>query len=410
MRTLVVAEAYPWPVVDGYTQRLSQIVGGLSLAGPVDLVTLERPGSAPPAESPWPGVERVLSVPAGAERRAGDWFGEWVRGPAPRRVLGTDWRALRDRLPGWSTGAYDLVWCSHVHTWWPLRDLFPDAPVVVDYDNLEHLAVRLRRSQGPGSVPGSGALGRLRSLGRWAAAQVADAVDERRWERLQHRVAAEVDRVVVCSDLDAGRAGVANVAVVPNGAEPVADPRVDRTRLAGEHPTLGFVGALDYQPNTDAVGWFAREVLPIVRTHHPGVRFRVVGRGADRLGWIRECPGVELVGAVGDVRPELDRTDVAVVPIRVGAGTRLKVVEALAHHLPLVTTTVGAEGIDVVDGRTALVADDPQRFADACLQLLEEPELRQRLADAGADLFASAYAWPDIRARVADLAVEVSRG
>ena len=408
MRTLVVAEAYPWPVVDGYKQRLSQIVGGLAEAGPVDLVTLERPGSAPPAGSPWPGVERVLSVPAPPERVASDWFAEWCRGPVPRRVLNTDWSGLRSQLPGWVEGDYDLVWCSHVHTWWPLHDLFPSVPVVVDFDNLEHLALRLRRGQGPEFTPGSDPLARVRAVGRWAAGRLADAVDERRWERLQHRVAGEVDRVVVCSELDAERAGVPNVAVVPNGAEPVDDPRVDRTVLAGEHPTLGFVGALDYLPNTEAVGWFAREVFPIVRNHHPGVRFRVVGRGADRVEWITSCPGVELVGPVPDVRPELDRTDVAVVPIRVGAGTRLKVVEALANHLPIVTTTVGAEGIEVTDGRTALVADDAHRFADACLRLIEDPELRQRLADAGAELVGSAYSWPDIRRRVAALAAEVA--
>jgi glycosyltransferase involved in cell wall biosynthesis len=128
------------------------------------------------------------------------------------------------------------------------------------------------------------------------------------------------------------------------------------------------------------------------------------------VDWVRDEPGVELVGEVDDVRSELDRTDVSVVPIRVGAGTRLKVLEALAHHLPLVTTTVGCEGVDVEDGRTALIADDPRTFADACLRMLDDGDLRQRLADAGAELFANRYSWPDIRERVAGLADEVASG
>ncbi|MFM7508961.1 MAG: glycosyltransferase [Actinomycetota bacterium] len=407
IRSLMVAEAYPWPVVDGYKQRLSHVIGGLAVAGPVDVVTLERPGSPPIAPSPWPGVDRTLAVPVPAERGAREWLTEWVRGPVPRRVLSTDWSDLRSRLPAWLSGTYDLVWCSHVHTWFPMHDLFPAAQVVVDFDNLENLAVRLRRRQRPTAAPGSGTAARVTALGRWIAAQGADAVDERRWERLQHRVAAAVDRVVVCSELDAERSGVANVSVIPNGAEPAAAPRLDRTVLATDAPTLGFVGALDYLPNTDAVGWFAREVFPIIRTHHPGVRFRVVGRGSDRLDWIRSCPGVELIGAVDDLVPELERTDVAVVPIRIGAGTRLKVVEALANHLPIVSTSVGAEGIAVVEGQTALIADDARRFADACLRLLSEPMLRQQLADAGAELFTSSYDWADIRARVSDLARSV---
>jgi glycosyltransferase involved in cell wall biosynthesis len=409
LRTLVVAEAYPWPAVDGYKQRLSQIIGGLALAGPVDLVALHRPGAAAPAEAPWPGVERSLAPATGAELGVRAWLGAWVRGPEPRRVLGTDWSELIAALPGWA-GEYDLVWYSHVHTWWPVHTSLPAGPAIVDFDNLEHLALRLRRSTPPEFAPGSSMGGRAAVLGRWAVSRGFDLVDERRWDALQRRCAGSVDRVVVCSDLDARRSGVSNVSVVPNGAEPVPDARTDRRTWIGDAPTLTFVGALDYGPNTDAVGWFVREVLPIVRAHRPGVRLRVVGRGAARVDWVRDEPGVELVGEVDDVRSELDRTDVSVVPIRVGAGTRLKVLEALAHHLPLVTTTVGCEGVDVEDGRTALIADDPRTFADACLRMLDDDDLRQRLADAGAELFADRYSWPDIRERVAGLADEVASG
>jgi polysaccharide biosynthesis protein PslH len=106
---------------------------------------------------------------------------------------------------------------------------------------------------------------------------------------------------------------------------------------------------------------------------------------------------------------ELDAADVSIVPIRVGAGTRLKVVEALANRLPLVTTTVGCEGIAVGDGDHALIADDAVGFAGACEQLIGDGALRQRLADAGAELFARDYDWRGIEARVAELARRVAR-
>src|SRR5690606_24874506 len=104
---------------------------------------------------------------------------------------------------------------------------------------------------------------------------------------------------------------------------------------------------------------------------------------------------------------ELRAADVSIVPIRVGAGTRLKVVEALANRLPLVTTTVGCEGIDVTDGVDARIVDDPEGFAAACAELARDGALRQRLADAGFELFAGRYDWDRIEAGVAALAEQV---
>ncbi|HLU41960.1 MAG TPA: glycosyltransferase family 4 protein, partial [Microthrixaceae bacterium] len=234
-----------------------------------------------------------------------------------------------------------------------------------------------------------------------------DVVDERRFDRLQRRAAASVDRVVVCSELDRQRSGVANAVVVPNGCDAPEDPVLDRTSLRGEVPTFLFVGALDYEPNTEAVEWFVREVLPLLRAEVPDARVRIVGRGADRVAWVAGVPGVDLVGPVEVLDDELRAADVSIVPIRVGAGTRLKVVEALANRLPLVTTTVGCEGIDLRNGHDALIEDDAAGFAAACARLAVDGALRQRLADAGAELFERRYDWQLIEGEVADLAREV---
>jgi glycosyltransferase involved in cell wall biosynthesis len=118
---------------------------------------------------------------------------------------------------------------------------------------------------------------------------------------------------------------------------------------------------------------------------------------------LASIPGVVLVGRVETLESEMARSDLAVVPIRFGGGTRLKVVEALANRLPVVTTTVGCEGIDVVDGHSALIADDAAGFAAACVRVLTEPELRAALVGEGRELFEAHYQWSQIRHRLAEV-------
>jgi glycosyltransferase involved in cell wall biosynthesis len=427
VRILVLAEQYPWPAVDGYRQRLHHMIAGLGAAGSVEVLALDRrpevaPGSTATATPP-SGVTDVVAVATGAEAGVRDWLPQWARQPVPRRVLGPDWSAMRRELVARLTTGdpVDLIWCSHVDTWFPLADAVvpsvqrrgdrarPPA-VVVDFDNLEHLALRLRRTTPPRFAPDAAAPDRVRATGRWAVSRGFDLVDERRWDAIQRRCAAGVDRVVVCSDLDVERSGCANAVRIGNGATAPVEGTVarDRTELRGDRPTLFFVGALDYEPNSEAVEWFVREVFPAVRSSVPDARVRVVGRGAERVAWVGDQPGVDLVGPVADLGVELAGADASIVPIRVGAGTRLKVVEALANRLPLVTTTVGCEGIEVRDGHDALIRDDADGFAAACVAVLRDGELRQRLADAGAELFVRSYDWAGIEAQVAALAMEVT--
>lgn len=409
VKTLVVAELYPWPAVDGYRQRLDHMLRGLALTGEVALFCLHRPDQPEPAPCPIDGVEPVVVHRAGPDVPTLPRTAAWVRSRSPRRILAPDWSTAREALDRWEPTP-DLVWYSLVDTWSATHDLFEGVPSICDFDNLEHLAVRLRRRTPPRVAPGAGPVARLRSGLRWVASRSADLLDERRWYDEQLRCAASVDRVVVCSTLDVQRSDVDDAVAVPNGADEPEDVDEDRRALRGVVPTMLFVGALDYEPNSDAVAWMARDVLPIIRAHRPDAVFRVVGRGAERVAWAGELPGVELAGAVPSIREELDRADVSVVPIRVGAGTRLKVVEAMAHRIPMVTTTVGCEGIDLVDGEHALIADDPRRFADACLRVLGDGELRQQLADAAASLFRACYTWAAIGEQVAAVAREVAGG
>lgn len=389
---------------------MDHIVKGLARAGAVEVVTLHREGTPTPVDPRIPGVESVEWVPIGADSGAREWLGGWVRGGVPRRLLGPDWDKLRERLERRVVEGerpdgqkIDLVWFSHVDTWWPLQMVFGDTPAIVDFDNLENLAMRLRRRTPPRFPPGSSIADRGRISARWATSRAFDLVDESRWDKVQKECSTRVSRVVVCSELDVERSGCANAVVITNGADKVP---VDgnRTALRSDRPTLLFVGALDYEPNTEAVEWFAREVMPLLAQKVPNVRVRIVGRGSSRVEWVGGIEGVELVGSVDSVEPELRGADASIVPIRVGAGTRLKVVEALANHLPLVTTSIGCEGIDLTDGTDALIADDAAGFAAACARVLADGELRQDLADRGGELFEARYDWERIETRIADLA------
>lgn len=389
MKILVVADEYPWPSRTGYRQRLHWMLTTLATQGAVDFlaVVLHEDSAAepPPVDLP---LSRLAVVPAGPRREARTWrLGRWLIGRKPRMLLWRDWRAPRATLQTWSDQSYDLVWFSHAPAYFALADMV-SAPLIVDLDNLESSVLHHRRHNVV-----------QRSTNNWRSRieAVADTLDEGRWRRLESGIARRGASIVVCSRLDHERLGRSKgVWVIPNGYEPATLPThtdLDSARPAA--PVLVMVGLLTYEPNRDAAAFFATEILPRIRLHRPDARFRVVGRydSESAVAPLRGLPGVEVLGEVADVAGQLAAADIAVVPIRFGGGTRIKILEAFAHGLPVVSTTVGCEGLDVIDGQHLLVADDPAAFAAACLRLSEDAELRTRLVTAAAELWKSRYRW-----------------
>jgi sugar transferase (PEP-CTERM/EpsH1 system associated) len=170
-----------------------------------------------------------------------------------------------------------------------------------------------------------------------------------------------------------------------------------------------FTGRLDYQPNVDAVLYFVREILPKILRRRPEVVFTVVGTGPTRD--IKRLAGRQVVvtGRVPDVRPYLDRAAVAVAPVRMGAGTRLKVLEALAMGKALVSTSLGCEGLMVHQGREVLLADSADAFAGEVLRLLEDPSLGRELGDRGRGQVEAHYGWAAIVSRLEAFHASVRR-
>lgn len=180
------------------------------------------------------------------------------------------------------------------------------------------------------------------------------------------------------------------ISVVPTGVDLQQYRPGPSSRESG--PLVVFTGAMDWEPNVDAVEYFCREMWPTIRAKVPAARFRIVGRNP---GWRvqRLASGsVEVTGPVVSVVDHLEESTVVVVPLRVGGGARLKIYEAMATGKAVVSTTVGAEGLDVHHGRDIVLADDPLAFAEAVALLLKDAELRRRYGHAAAAL-AGKYDW-----------------
>jgi glycosyltransferase involved in cell wall biosynthesis len=184
---------------------------------------------------------------------------------------------------------------------------------------------------------------------------------------------------------------------VPNGVD------VDYfrpTQAAVDPDSIVLTGLMTYRPNADAAVHFVREVLPLVRRSRPRARFTAVGWGLPRDLAPLLGDGVTHTGRVPDVRPYLAEAAAVVVPLRMGSGTRLKVLEALAMGKGVVSTTLGCEGVDVTPGGDLLVADDPASFAAAVVELMENAERRQALGLGGRRLVERSYTWPSVVARL----------
>jgi sugar transferase (PEP-CTERM/EpsH1 system associated) len=235
------------------------------------------------------------------------------------------------------------------------------------------------------------------------AAVAGDPVKQRymreQWRRMRRHEAAECrrfDHVVAVSPQDAevfARDYGVTASDVPTGVD--TDYFRPSGREAARPNNLVFTGSMDWMPNEDAVLWFADAILPRVRVRVPDATLTVVGRHPPpRVRALAESgQGVEVTGSVPDVRPYMERAAAFVVPIRIGGGTRLKVFEAMAMEKPLISTPVGAEGLPLRDGVDAILAAEPDAFADAVVAVLGDQVRARALAASGADLVRTRYGW-----------------
>jgi polysaccharide biosynthesis protein PslH len=384
LRLAFVSTLYLLPADAGGKIRTANVLRGLK--GGAFEITLIGAGPPPGVDGArWQGeldamADHVHLWPAPTPRP------RWMRAadllrPLPASVcngIPPEAHALVQRL---LTGQqFDVVVFDFVHA----SVLMPaglQVPSVCFTHNVE-TEILARHAQQAGSAA-------LRCVWRSQAAKM------RRFERA---ALARYTRVIAVSERDvklfAEQAGIAGVRAIPTAVDldffawqppaPLTDPQA---------PALVFTGSMDWAANLDGIRWFLAEVWPRVRARMPGATLQIVGRSPPPalLRQVQALPGVECTGFVDDVRPRVRAAQVFVIPLRVGGGTRIKVFEAMAMGCPVVSTTLGIEGLDVQDGVHCLRRDSAEAFADGVAALADDAALRERMSHQARQLVESRF-------------------
>jgi len=322
----------------------------------------------------------------GTAWRALDYVRRLTR-EAPYSVSRFASQPVRAQIASWyASGAFDLAVCDFLDA----AVNFPDeltTPTVLFQHNVESEIWRRHLHNS--------------SVGIQKLAYGIEFLKMQRYEaqavrRFQHVIAvSKNDKEIMSAWGDPSR-----ISVIATGVD-LAEFRPDPSS-AGAEPLVMFVGAMDWMPNVDAVGYFCDEIWPRVQERVPEARFRIVGRNPVPHGQSLPSRSIELTGRVSSVIEYWRQAAVVVVPLRVGGGTRLKIYEAMAAGKTVISTTIGAEGLDVHDGEDIVLADDPARFADAVTLFLKDANLRNRYGRAASTL-ASNYDWPAVGARFGEI-------
>lgn len=217
-------------------------------------------------------------------------------------------------------------------------------------------------------------------------------------ERFERQVFGTVEAATAVSESDAetirGYNHRLQVEVIDNGVDLEFFRPVEDTG-SSPNPSLVFTGSMDWRPNQDAAVFFVRRILPLLRERHPNITFTIVGRNPSvSVRELERAEGVSVTGTVDDVRPYIGRASVYIVPLRVGGGSRLKILEALAMRKPVISTSVGAEGLELNPGEHLLVADEPEAWVEAVDTILRDREKAKALGQSGRRLVEQRYGWP----------------
>lgn len=305
-----------------------------------------------------------------------------LEGVPPRISQRIDFKA-RVRLLE-ELAAFDLIVANTAFTL-PLLDKQIWRRVILDAHNVETNVVRQLAESDPS---------RLRRL-----AYGATGPWTRRWEQ---RTARRIAAVWAVSEKEADwfrQAGAPRVDVIENGVIGSGEEIQTLTKS----PVILFVGSLGSGFNRDGLAWFIEQCLPRIRATVPSATLHVVGAGSEQFA----AQGVQPLGYVERLEDAYGAARVAVVPIISGAGTRLKAVEALGHGIPVVGTNRGLEGLDLTHRKTALIADEPARFADYCIEVMTNDQIASIMRAEGLALAAGRFHWPAISERAAQSLREV---
>lgn len=391
MRILVVYPYAPYPIVRGTFQRTFHLLRELARHNTIDFFALDESSEAAPhtgvfsefcarvrlqpfRHPPWPGM-----------------LGSRLLHPTPTTVRHWEDPAAHAALAEFTAGRdYDLIHFCDLVMWPYVKRLPFPCPRVMDRSRVD---LMFQNDE-------------LRTLSLGAAEKFRRKENLFKLGFLERAVAKELDATVVCGPDDEVYlrehvSKVSKIMVLPNGCDPAffnmdAHPPKPKT-----DPTWLFCGAMDYSPNVDGIGWYFDTVDAEVRRALPSRRVDIVGKNpAPAVRAQGKIAGVTVTGEVPDVRPHYQANWFQIVPLRIGGGTRLKIVESLSIGCPVVSTTIGAQGLELRHDEHLLLADTPAEFAAATVRMATDARLRERLRTAGRQQVLELYGWPRLAARL----------
>jgi polysaccharide biosynthesis protein PslH len=389
MRLLYFAPNQIWPTNTGARLRNYQLARQLSARSSLTLVEMRQAGEqrqVPPDDS---GFVRVVTLDKSRTYTPYKIL-RGLAGPTPLTVLNC-WssRSASEFAGVLHTRQFDSVQIEGVHLmkYLPMIRQARGCPsIIVDWHNIES-EVMWRYVNTTSSW--------LKQIAAKRTATLIERAEDRLLETCgTHTVTSERERQNLLK-----RSPSANIQVIPNGVDSSyysATKIAEAWRRTGQcdpKRTILFVGSMDYHANIDAVNWFSRTAWPEIVRNHPYLRFTIVGR--DPAPEVRALASdrIHVTGTVDDVRPFYASAVAVVVPLRSGGGTRLKILEAMSAGVPVVSTRLGAEGIEVEDNVHLLLADNSQEIASAVDRIATSDETRARLAQAARALVCRVYDW-----------------
>jgi glycosyltransferase involved in cell wall biosynthesis len=289
--------------------------------------------------------------------------------------LSTMWDKLKDR-------DYDIIFMEHLEALrlrTRLAKLFPNAKIIFDAHNVDHLLLK-----------------------NDVSAKKIEAIKKQESELYK-----TCDLVSSCSDSDARiirelNQNKVNVFVLPNGVDSNLNKYVLPDFTSPKKEVL-FCGSLDYKPNSDGVIWFLKFVWPIILKEVADVNFTIVGRGnpcVELIKMIDKSNYVNFIGETEDVKPYYRNAQLAIVPLLHGSGTRLKILEAMSLGVPVVSTSIGGEGINYTENGNICIADSPKDFSAGIIRIINTPELGKKMSKSGRALINRTYCWKVIGSKL----------
>ena len=381
-RALILLPEAPYPVIGGGPLRSACVIEALAAQFELSAIHFHLAGEVDPASFYPPKLlssSHALKLPHHA------------KSPLPKVIRNLK-RALRgvpplvDRFAGQETTIeailrneqFDLIWVEHfwAATYAPLLRQHT-SKLVLNLHNIEHAYYDSLASAAPILQ---------RQLFRHFA---------RNSRQYEARLLPQFDLLVTSSSDDASRIQHPNVRVLPNTIPWHEQPNEPQSE------SLVFTGNFAYTPNLQALHWFLQNCWPTLLKHKPQLRLRLVGK---EIQYARsKYPSIDYIGPVADAIPEIAKSSLAIVPLQSGSGTRLKILEAWAAGCAVLSTPIGAEGLDAIPDEHLKIAEGSESFTQSVLNLLDNDEIRFRLARAGRLLYEDRYTWQSARKIIAEL-------